>query len=207
MIDALPSPLVLASASPRRRDILASAGAKFEVQASAFDEDSVRELAPRQQALRAARGKALDVHARRPGDWVVGCDTVVVLDGEALGKPEGPADAGRMLRRLSGRDHGVITAVCVVAPDGRRRSGAASSRVRVQALAPVVVEAYVATGEPLDKAGAYAIQGEAGEFTRVISGRIDTVVGLPVALLGRLMGQLGQQGGSGLSGNLDPARE
>jgi septum formation protein len=77
----------------------------------------------------------------------------------------------------------------------------------VRALAPAVVEAYVATREPLDKAGAYAIQGEAREFTRVISGRIDTVVGLPVALLGRLMGQLGRQGGAGLSANLDPARE
>ena len=206
MIDH-PPPLVLASASPRRRDLLATAGAKFEVEPSNFDENSVRDLPPRRQALRAARGKALDVHARRRRDWVVGCDTVVVIDGESLGKPGSPREAGRMLRRLSGRDHSVITAVCVVAPDGRRRSAASSSRVRVKALAPGRVDAYVATGEPLDKAGAYAIQGAAREFTRVISGRVDTVVGLPVSLLGRLLGQLGYPAGHTLSANLDPARE
>ena len=201
------SQLVLASASPRRRDLLEAAGAAFEVDVSAFDEASVRGLPPRRQALAAARGKAQEVHARRPGDWVVGCDTVVVIDGESLGKPGSPGDAGRMLRRLSGRDHSVITAVCVFAPDGHRRSGAASSRVRVQTLTPVGVDAYVATGEALDKAGAYGIQGAAGEFTAVISGRVDTVVGLPVPLLGRLLGQLGHPGVRPLSANLDPARE
>lgn len=198
---------MLASASPRRRDLLATAGAKFEVEPSAFDEDSVRDLPPRRQALRAARGKALDVHARRPADWVLGCDTVVVIDGEALGKPGSPGEAVRMLRRLSGRDHSVITAVCVVAPDGRRRSAAVSSRVRVKTLAPVGVDAYVATGEAFDKAGAYAIQGAAGEFTRVIAGRVDTVVGLPISLLGRLLRQLGHPAGHTLSANLDPSRE
>jgi septum formation protein len=95
----------------------------------------------------------------------------------------------------------------VVSPDGRRRSAVASSQVRVKPLSPVGVKAYVATGEPLDKAGAYAIQGKARDFTRVISGRIDTVVGLPIPLLGRLLGQLGHPGARGLSANLDPSRE
>jgi septum formation protein len=198
---------VLASASPRRRELLQTAGAKFDVEPSAFDEASVRDLPPRRQAMRAARGKALEVHARRPADWIVGCDTMVVLDGQSLGKPAGPRDAGRMLRRLSGRDHTVVTAVCVVAPDGRRRVAAASSRVRMQALASDEVNAYVATGEPLDKAGAYAIQGQAGAFTTVINGRLDTIVGLPVALLGRLLRQLGHPAGGSLSANLDPARK
>ena len=207
MIATPPSLLVLASASPRRRDLLETAGAQFEVEPSAFDENSVSHLPPRQQAGRAATGKALDVHAQRPGDWVVGCDTVVVLDGESVGKPKNADDAGEMLRRLSGRDHRVITGVCVVAPDGRRRTASASSRVRVQPLVPAWVEAYVAGGEPLDKAGAYAIQGAAGAFASVISGRVDTVVGLPVRLLGRLLGELGHPAAGRLSANLDPARE
>jgi septum formation protein len=197
LIEAV-APLVLASASPRRRDLLKAAGAWFEVEPSAYDENTVRRLPPRQQALQAARGKAFEVHARRPQDWVVGCDTVVVIDGESLGKPGSARDAGRMLERLSGRDHCVITAVCVVSPEGRRRSGVASSQVRVKPLSPARLEAYVATGEPFDKAGAYAIQGEAGEFTHVVSGRIDTVVGLPVSLLGRLLGQLGHPGAASL---------
>ena len=198
---------MLASASPRRREILEAAGVKFEIEPSAFDEARLRGLPARRQAVEAARGKALEVHRRRPGDFVVGCDTVVVLDGECLGKPSSPRDAGRMLRRLSGRDHFVITAVCVVAPGGRRRSAAASSRVRMRQLKPAQVKAYVATGEPFDKAGAYAIQGGAGEFARVIAGRVDTVVGLPVPLLGKVLRDLRHSAGDTLSDNLDPARK
>ena len=161
---------------------------------STFDEATVRSLPARRQALAAARGKADEVHRRRPGEWVVGCDTVVVLDGEPLGKPHRPHDAALMLGRLGGCEHAVISAVAVITPKGRRASAAASSRVRVDALSPARIRAYVATGEPLDKAGAYAIQGHAAEFTRLVSGRFDTVVGLPVRLLYRLLRRLGHPG-------------
>jgi len=197
--------LILASASPRRRRLLENLGLDFAVDVSTFDEDGVRQLAPRRQAVAAARGKALDVHRRHRDSWVVGADTVVSLDGVALGKPHNPHDAARMLRTLSGRDHFVHSAVCVVAPGGRRASAVASSQVRLARLTPSQVRAYVAGGEPLGKAGGYAIQGQAAEFARVVRGRRDTVVGLSIQLLTRLLGQLGHPAGRGLSDNLDPS--
>jgi septum formation protein len=202
---ATPARLTLASASPRRRELLAATGMEFEVEPSRFDETTVRDLPARRQAVAAARGKADYVHSRRPGDWVIGCDTVVVLDGECLGKPHRPHDAAQMLQRLSGREHSVISAVSVITPDGRRASAAASGRVRVAAISAAQIRAYVATGEPLDKAGAYAIQGGAAEFARLVSGEFDTVVGLPLRLLHRLLRRLGYQGAPSYSDNLDPA--
>jgi septum formation protein len=196
---------VLASASPRRRELLEATGIDFEVDPSKFDEAAVRSLTARRQALAAARGKAADVHLRRPGEWVVGCDTVVVLDGECLGKPQNPHAAALMLGHLSGREHAVISAVSVISPDGRRASDLASSRVRIDALAPARIRAYVATGEPLDKAGAYAIQGSGAEFARLVRGRFDNVVGLPVHVLDRLLRRLGHPGAPSHSDNLDPS--
>ena len=196
------TPLILASASPRRRELLAGADIDFEVVPSGFDEATVRHLPPRRQAAAAARGKALKVARRHPGRWVAGCDTVVALGEVSFGKPADPGDARRMLGRLAGRDHLVVSAVCVVAPGGRRRTAVATSRVRMAGLSPAEVRAYVAGGEPLDKAGAYAIQGQADRFTRVVRGRQDTVVGLPVDLLRRLLGDLGWAAGDGVSANL-----
>jgi septum formation protein len=199
------APLILASASPRRRHLLENAGLDFAVVVSTFGEDRVRHLSPRRQALVAARGKALDVHRRHPDGWIVGADTVVALDGVALGKPRNPHDAALMLRSLSDRDHFVHSALCLVAPDGRRASALASSQVRLARLTPSQVRAYVGGGEPLGKAGAYAIQGQAGEFARVVRGRRDTVVGLSLSLLARLLRQLDHPAARGLSDNLDPS--
>lgn len=195
--------VVLASASPRRRDLLSAAGLTFEVDPSNFDEAEVRHLPPRRLALVAARGKALDVHRRRPGRWIIGCDTIVVVDGRSLGKPASEHHAALMLKSLSGRRHSVVSAVCVVAPDGRRLSGMATSTVGMQVLPPAVIRAYVAGGEPLDKAGAYAIQGQAGEFTRLIRGRRDTVIGLPLNVVLKLLRDLGYPAAGSLSDRLD----
>jgi septum formation protein len=199
------APLILASASPRRRQLLQDAGLDFAVDVSTFEEDRVRHLPPRRQALAAARGKALEVLPRHPGAWIVGADTVVVLDGVALGKPCNPQEAELMLRSLSNRDHHVHSAVCVVAPDGRRATALASSQVRLAPLTPSQVRAYVAGGEALGKAGAYAIQGQAGEFTRLVRGRRDTVVGLSLKLLARLLRRLDHPAARSLSDNLDPS--
>ncbi len=130
---------------------------------------------------------------------------MVALDGVALGKPRNQHDAAVMLRSLSGRDHRVYSALCIVSADGRRASAVASSQVRMARLTPREVRAYVAGGESLGKAGAYAIQGQAGEFVRVVRGRRDTVIGLSMSLLARLLRQLEHPAARGLSDNLDPS--
>jgi septum formation protein len=183
--------LLLASASPRRRDLLEVAGVDFEVVPSQFDEAEVRHLPPVPQAIAAARAKAVEVAARRPGHWVLGCDTVVALGGEALGKPRDGVEASQMLRRLSGREHRVVSAACLVGPDGRTAHGYGVSRVAFRELRPHEVADYVAGGEPMDKAGAYAIQGGAGDFAGLTRGSVDTVVGLPLHVVRRLARQLG----------------
>lgn len=158
---------------------------------SAFDEESIRHHRPVLQAHEGARAKALEVAARRPSDWILGSDTVVALDGEALGKPRDGVEASQMLRRLSGREHAVVSAVCLVAPGGQWAEGHGISRVAFRELRPYEVAEYVATGEPMDKAGAYAIQGGAGEFAGLVSGSVDTVVGLPMHVVRRLGRELG----------------
>ena len=182
---------MLASASPRRRDLLVHAGIAFEIVVADFDEDRLRHLPPLSQARRAAHGKAAEVAARYPGRWVLGCDTVVVLDGEAIGKPRDGVDASRMLKRLCGRDHAVISAVTLLGPGGVQGNAYGRSVVAIGRLSHQEIGAYVATGEPLDKAGGYAIQGEAGEFAALVSGSLDTVIGLPMHAVRRLGHQLG----------------
>lgn len=183
--------MVLASASPRRQEVLAAAGIQFVAVASSFDESTVRDLAPRAHARAAALGKARAAATTHVGDWVLGSDTVVALDARVLGKPRDGVEASRMLRSLSGREHDVVSAVCLVAPDGRIAEGYGISRVAFRALRPHEVAEYVATGEPMDKAGAYAIQGGAGEFAGLVRGSLDTVVGLPMHVVRRLGRRLG----------------
>jgi septum formation protein len=177
--------LVLASASPRRQDLLRQAGVLFEVVPPRVDEQAAPGEAPEALALRLAAEKALEV-ARRigaaPERWVLGADTIVVLDGEVLGKPEGPEHAARLLARLVGRSHRVVTAVAVVSSARlAARTCAVSSTVTMRAAARGEIEAYVATGEPLDKAGAYGFQGEGRRFVVRVEGSESNVIGLPVA--------------------------
>jgi septum formation protein len=189
--------LILASASPRRRELLAQAGYRFEVQASSLPEarrpgeDAIR------FATRLAREKAEEVFARCQAAagmaetaLVLGADTVVVCDGEVMGKPSDAADAERMLLLLSGRTHHVVTGVAVVWGSGSPPAieiAAELTQVTMQTLSPEEVSRYVAGGEPMDKAGAYAIQGYAGRWIPRISGCYFNVVGLPLALVAGLL--------------------
>jgi septum formation protein len=174
--------LVLASASPRRRELLRSAGIQFEVQPADILEQVHPGEAPKDYAERLAQTKALAVAHHRPHDFVLGADTIVVVDGKILGKPFDTADAARMLRLLSGRDHQVITGVCLVA-NGQPQVASESTIVTMSKISEREIADYVATGEPMDKAGAYAIQGIASRWIPRIKGDYSNVVGLPVALV------------------------
>ena len=181
--------LVLASRSPRRADLLTCAGYRFEVAPADIDEGRREGEAPRELVRRLAREKAAAVAPRHRGAVVLGADTLVVVDGAVLGKPDGAAGAAAMLRRLSGRAHEVLTGVALHAADGCL-DGVQSTRVVFRALSPDDVAWYVATGESADKAGAYSIQGRASRFVTRIEGSYTNVVGLPVELVDGLLREL-----------------
>jgi septum formation protein len=169
--------LTLASQSPRRRELLAGLGLRLEVRPASTDETPHPGEAPLEYARRVAREKARAVE----GEVVLAADTTVAVDGEILGKPKDDADAARMLRRLSGRTHEVISAVCLRRPAVRLEFEAAS--VTVVEVAPLderTIAWYVASGEPRDKAGGYAVQGIFGAFVRTVRGSVSGVIGLPV---------------------------
>jgi len=176
---------VLASASPRRRELLRNAGFDFDVQPSQVMEKGQSGEPPEQFARRAAREKAMQVAASSPaGSLVLGADTVVVIDGETLGKPSDPEDATRMLQVLSGRTHQVHTGVCLVRAPGRIEAlEHATTLVTFRGLDEEEIRRYVESGEPMDKAGAYAVQGLASKFVTRILGCYSNVVGLPVPLV------------------------
>jgi septum formation protein len=179
-------PLILASASPRRKELLGLLGLPFEVVPSAFEEPSPETHPdPAAFAEHLAREKAVDVARRRRGALVLGADTVVALGERLYGKPAGPEDAARMLAELSGRTHRVITGVALAEGEGDAdlESFAASTEVTFRRLQPEEIGAYVATGEPLDKAGSYAIQGRGGLLIEGIRGDYPNVVGLPLTPL------------------------
>jgi len=182
--------IVLASASPRRQDLLRAAGISFSALPADIDETPLAGELPRVHAERLAREKAIAVHRLRPDEFVLGADTIVAVHGAILGKPADAADAARMLRMLSGRTHEVITGVCLIGPVGSGGSSAARENVRSEVtrvtmceLTEGEIQSYVATGEPMDKAGAYAIQGLASRWIPRIEGEYANVVGLPVALV------------------------
>lgn len=178
--------LVLASASPRRQDLLRAAGISFTVQATNIPEDAQAGESARDCAERLAREKAQFIAAQRPDDVILGADTIVVVDGKMLGKPEGEEDAKRMLRMLSGREHEVITGICLTGP-GFVDVRSESTRVTMSELSEDELDFYASSGEPMDKAGAYAIQGIASRWIPRIAGDYANVVGLPVALVYRMM--------------------
>jgi septum formation protein len=178
--------LVLASASPRRQELLRNAGIPFEVQPAHISEDPRPGEQAKDCAERLAREKALAVAKQRPRDIVLGADTVVVVDNQILGKPSDTADAARMLRLLSGREHQVITGVCVVA-GGQWSVAREATSVTMSEITDKEIADYVATGEPMDKAGAYAIQGIASRWIPRIEGDYSNVVGLPIALVYRML--------------------
>jgi nucleoside triphosphate pyrophosphatase len=178
--------LTLASRSPRRRELLAQLGIALEVNPADTDETPRPGEPAQAYVVRVAREKAAAV----PGDTVLAADTSVVLDGAVLGKPADDADARRMLRALSGREHEVLTAVCA-RRSGREEAVVVTSRVAFAPLPDDAIAWYVATGEPRDKAGAYAVQGAGGAFVAAISGSVSNVVGLPLAETLALLARLG----------------
>ncbi len=202
--------LVLASASPRRHDLLTSAGISFAVQPANVDETPLAGESPRDCAERLAKEKALAVLRNRPQDVVLGADTIVVVDETILGKPTNAEDAARMLHMLSGRAHEVITGVCLVSRGIRAqgsgvseaathphqdlrtenrelKSASETTLVTMTEISDQEIRDYVATGEPMDKAGAYAIQGIASRWIPRIEGDYSNVVGLPIALVYRML--------------------
>jgi septum formation protein len=184
----LPTPrLVLASASPRRAEILTSLGIPFDVDPADVDETPLSGEAPQQTVDRLASAKAAAVAPRHPGLCVLAADTLVVLDGAVLGKPADDAEAARMLSRLSGREHRVVTGICLRADTGPGRTLTEWSRVRFAPLSEREVAWYVATGEPRDKAGAYAVQGLGARFIEGIEGSFTNVMGLPARAVYRLL--------------------
>jgi|SRR6202521_1373938 len=184
--------LVLASASPRRQELLRNAGITFEVQPAHILEGPRPGETAKDCAERLAREKALAVARQRPHDIVLGADTVVVVDGQLLGKPSDAADAARMLRMLSGREHQVITGVCLVV-NGQPSVASETTLVTVSEITDRDIADYVASGEPLDKAGAYAIQGIASRWIPRIEGDYSNVVGLPIALVFRMLREVSSQ--------------
>ncbi|HEX3555248.1 MAG TPA: Maf family protein [Thermoanaerobaculia bacterium] len=188
-MSALPS-FILASGSPRRRELLAGLGVRFTVRAVDLDETPGAGEPPEATVLRLARAKA--TARAEPGELVLGADTVVVIDGELLGKPRDPEDARRMLARLAGREHTVLTGVALEEPGRNRRTSALErSQVRMASLTPEEIAWYVSTGEPLDKAGSYAIQGIGALLVEEVRGNYTNVVGLPLPLTRRLFRELG----------------
>jgi septum formation protein len=183
--------LILASASPRRRELLAQAGFEFQVYPAHIPEDPRPGEEPVGYVTRLAREKAQAAFARlaeEAGDdlVVLGADTTVTVDGEILGKPEDAADAARMLRMLSGRSHRVVTGVAVVTAQSTEVAAEVTA-VRFLTISEAEIEAYVASGEPMDKAGAYGIQGRAARWIPRIEGCYFNVVGLPLALVSTLL--------------------
>jgi nucleoside triphosphate pyrophosphatase len=209
--------LVLASASPRRQQLLRNAGISFVVQPAQIPEDPLPGESPRACAERLAREKARAIFLQRPNDIVLGADTVVFVDGEMLAKPCDAADATCMLRLLGGKTHQVITGVCLIGALGTNnqelKTGLQDARspaqtrdsestafedvrseltlVTVAAISDEEIGAYIATGEPMDKAGAYGIQGMASRWIPRIEGDYFNVVGLPVALVWRMLREHG----------------
>ena len=208
--------LILASSSPRRQELLREIGIPFGVHAANINEDQLAGEAPIAYALRLAGEKAQVVSKQYPQSYVLGADTIVVVDGEVLGKPTDHADAVRILRRLSGRAHEVTTAVSLIAPNiaapnipspskaaprtaapslaaqgTLAETRASTTKVYFREIAEAEIQQYVAGGEPMDKAGAYAIQGGASRWTDRIEGEFSNVVGLPLSLVTEMLKTIG----------------
>jgi septum formation protein len=185
--------VILASASPRRAELLKNILANVEIVPSRVDESKLRAKTPEAFAVKAATAKAKDVGRRRKNSLVIGADTIVVLGKKVLGKPKGAEDAVRTLRSLSGKTHKVITGLAVLDTKTRRLvTHHETTKVKMKKLPLKLIKDYVATGSPLDKAGAYGIQEIEEMFVAKIDGDFDNVVGLPVAALLKLLRELHQ---------------
>jgi septum formation protein len=184
--------IILASESPRRRELLKLTGLRFEVASSDIEEDLALDLPPHELARHLSGQKADSVAGEYPDAVIIAADTFIVLDGGVLGKPHTGDEARRMLRELSGRAHSVITGFTILdTKSGRMLSESAETKVWFRELSEEQIEDYVATGEPLDKAGAYAIQERGAALVKEIEGDFQNVVGLPLSALREGLRQFG----------------
>lgn len=190
MTDNAKKKLILASGSPRRRELLAGMGYEFEICAPDVDEHVAGHAREVVFTLAQRKARAAAEHCR--DGVIVASDTLVSLDGAPLGKPEDAADAKRMLKALSDREHEVFTGVCVLdAATGKCETRSVRTGVTFRALTDAEIDAYIATGEPMDKAGAYAIQGGAGAFVSKLDGELENVIGFPVVEVREMLSHFG----------------
>jgi len=193
MTDQQPN-IILASTSPRRQELLASVGINFQVVPSHVDEILRENESPRDFVLRLSQDKAAEVAQRSEvtGRWFIGSDTIVLLDNQILGKPTSPQDSAQMLRQLSGRSHQVLSGYTIIdRSDNSCTCRCVTTEVTFRTLTEQEIEGYIATGEPADKAGSYAIQGIGGYIVTAINGSYTNVVGLPLAQVVTDLQQLG----------------
>jgi septum formation protein len=190
-VSCLMKKIILASASPRRRELLRQIGLIFAVVPSEIEEDVKDGEEPREHVLRLARIKAQEIARDQDSAVIIAADTIVVLGGEILGKPKDEEEAFEMLSRLSGRVHRVFTGFCVLSSDGSEYSEAVESKVRFKHLTPEEIRGYIKTGEPMDKAGAYAVQGRGSYMIKKIQGSYTNVVGLPLCELVEVLVRFG----------------
>jgi septum formation protein len=184
--------LILASSSPRRKELLQTLGLTFSVITSDVDETTSPELTPAEVVEQLALRKARAVAEKISAGVVLGADTIVVLDGQILGKPEDEADAFRMLSALQGREHTVYSGVALIdAASGRFEVAHNATQVRIRPMSEREIKAYIHTGEPMDKAGSYAIQGIGSIIVEGIAGDYFTVVGLPLNLTAKMLARFG----------------
>jgi len=182
---------ILASGSPRRRELLERLGFEFDVIPASVSESMRAKESPRDFALRTAREKAEQIARRHPESWIVAADTIVLIGGEILGKPRDEAEAVEMLKKIRGRTHIVVTGFCIRKGEDARFESLVESQVEMVELSDDEIRWYVSTGEPLDKAGAYGVQGIGAMFIRRVVGSYTNVVGLPLAELVEGMKRLG----------------
>ena len=202
-----PTCLILASASPRRRELLEQAGYHFDVVPADTKEPIDHAPTPSQTAVERARAKARDVSRRFSHRVVLAADTIVVLDGDVIGKPADAADARRTLRRLRGTRHSVLTGVVVLA-GGAEQAAAEETVIEMRQVSDEEIDAYVATGEALGKAGAYAVQERGDRFIKSLSGSYTNVVGLPMELVSRMLSEVGiTPAGDGVSAGVQMRKD
>ncbi len=184
--------LILASLSPRRYELLKQLGLDFEVIPSKIEEESIPHESPQEHVLRLAQSKALEVGSQFPEAWVIGADTIVYVEGLILGKPKDRQEALKMLRLLSGKEHRVFTGLSVChLRKGKAARESVETVVKMKELDPIEMDWYIGTGEPLDKAGGYGIQGIGSYMIESINGSYTNVVGLPVCELFQMLRHLG----------------
>jgi len=184
--------LILASASPRRYELLRQVGLNFDVIPSKIEEDYIKGESPRKHVLRLAGAKAVDVGNQHSDRWVIAADTIVYIDHSILGKPKGREEAKKMLHLLSGKEHRVLTGFSVLHLErGKRDQEAVGTAVKVKRLTQSEIDWYIQTGEPYDKAGAYAIQGVGSFMIESIKGSYTNVVGLPICEVIQMLNRLG----------------